>query len=88
MGLASVNFLLCSLESKWSYVDDTSALFSSPDHAYQFKEYFPSKHPNINFFHRDRSNHPEVFCKKCVLKDFAKFTGKYLPQSLFFNKVY
>ena len=28
---------------------------------------------------------PEVFCKKCVLKNFAKFTGKH--QSLFFNKV-
>ena len=30
---------------------------------------------------------PEVFCKKDVLKNFAKFTGKYLCQSLFFNKV-
>ena len=28
-----------------------------------------------------------MFCKKGVLKDFAKFTGKYLCQSLFFNKV-
>ena len=30
---------------------------------------------------------PEVFCKKVVLKNFAKFTGKHLCQSLFFNKV-
>ena len=30
---------------------------------------------------------PEVFCKKGVLKNFAKFTGKHLCQSLFFNKV-
>ena len=30
---------------------------------------------------------PEVFCKKSVLKDFTKFTGKHLCQSLFFNKV-
>ena len=29
----------------------------------------------------------EVFCKKAVLKNFAKFTGKYLCQSLFLNKV-
>ena len=29
----------------------------------------------------------KVFYKKDVLKDFAKFTGKYLSQSLFFNKV-
>ena len=28
-----------------------------------------------------------VFCKKGVLKNFAKFTGKHLCQSLFFNKV-
>ena len=25
---------------------------------------------------------PEVFCKKGVLRNFAKFTGKYLCQSL------
>ena len=30
---------------------------------------------------------PEVFYKKGVLKNFAKFTGKHLCQSLFFNKV-
>ena len=30
---------------------------------------------------------PEVFCKKCVLRSFAKFTVKHLCQSLFFNKV-
>ena len=29
----------------------------------------------------------EVFCKKGVLKNFAKLTGKHLCQSLFFNKV-
>ena len=29
---------------------------------------------------------PEVFCKKGVLRNFAKFTGKHLCQSLFFNK--
>ena len=30
---------------------------------------------------------PKVFCKKGVLRNFAKFTGKHLCQSLFFNKV-
>ena len=30
---------------------------------------------------------PEVFYKKGVLRKFAKFTGKRLCQSLFFNKV-
>ena len=34
-----------------------------------------------------RSSRPEVFCKKGVLKNFAKFTGKHFCQSLFFNKV-
>ena len=33
-----------------------------------------------------RSSRPEVFCKKSVLRNFAKFTGKYLSQCLFFNK--
>ena len=33
-----------------------------------------------------RSSHTKV-CKKGVLKNFAKFTGKNLSQSLFFNKV-
>ena len=30
---------------------------------------------------------PDVFCKKVVLRNFAKFTGKYLCQTLYFNKV-
>ena len=34
-----------------------------------------------------RSSRPEVFCRKGVLKNFTTFTGKYLCQSLFFNKV-
>ena len=35
----------------------------------------------------ERSSRPEVFCKKGVLKNVAKFTRKHLCQSLFFNKV-
>ena len=34
-----------------------------------------------------RSSCPEVFCKKDVLRNFAKFKGKHLCQRLFFNKV-
>ena len=34
----------------------------------------------------DRSSRPEVFCNKAVLRNFAKFIGKHLCQSLFFNK--
>ena len=29
---------------------------------------------------------PEVFCKKVVLRNFAKFTGNQLCQNLFFNR--
>ena len=36
---------------------------------------------------RFRSSRLNVFCKKGVLRNFAKFTGKHLCQSLFFNKV-
>ena len=34
-----------------------------------------------------KSSPSEVFCKKGVLKNFAKFTGKHLHQRLVFNKV-
>ena len=36
-------------------------------------------------FH-NRSSHPEVFCQKGALRNFAISTGKHLRQSLFFNK--
>ena len=29
----------------------------------------------------------ELFCEKGVLKNFTKFTGKHLRQSIFFDKV-
>ena len=34
-----------------------------------------------------RSSRREVFFEKGVLRNFGKFTGEYLCQSLFFNKV-
>ena len=34
-----------------------------------------------------RSSRSEVFCKRDALRNFAKFTGKHLRQSLFLNKV-
>ena len=34
-----------------------------------------------------RSSRPEVFCKKGILRNFAKITEKHLSQSFFFNKV-
>ena len=34
-----------------------------------------------------QNSRSEVFCKKFVLRNFAKFTRKHLCQSLFFDKV-
>ena len=34
-----------------------------------------------------RSRRPEVLCKKGFLKNFIRFTGKHLCQSLFFKEV-
>ena len=34
-----------------------------------------------------RSNRPEVFCEKGVLRNFGKFTGKHLCQNLFLIKL-
>ena len=34
-----------------------------------------------------RSSRPEVFGKKGVIKNFTKFTGKHLCESLFLNEV-
>ena len=34
-----------------------------------------------------RSSHPEVSYKKGAFKNFAKFTGKHLFRSFYFNKV-
>ena len=38
-------------------------------------------------FDKIRSTHRRCSVKKSVLRNFAKVTGKYLCQSLFFNKV-
>ena len=42
---------------------------------------------NLKYRKIYRSSRQEVFCKEGVLRNFAKFTGKQLRQSLFFNKV-
>ena len=35
-----------------------------------------------------RSSHLEVFCKKAVLRNFAKFTGKHQPTILLKKKLW
>ena len=39
------------------------------------------------FFKTYRSSRPEVLCKRCVLRNFTKFTGEHLCQSLFLTKL-
>ena len=47
--------------------------------------WFPTK--PIFIVQKSHSSRPEVFCQKDVLRNFAKFTGKHLRKSLFFDKV-
>ena len=42
---------------------------------------------NFVLIYLARRSHPEVFCKKGVLRNIAKLKGKHLRQSLFFDKV-
>ena len=42
---------------------------------------------NANVISRFRSSRPEEFCKKGVLINLTKLTGKHLCQSLLFNKI-
>ena len=54
------------------------------------KEFHRSKrmfYNSLGIFCFARSSRPEVFCKKGVLRNFTKLTGKYLCQILFFTKV-
>ena len=53
-------------------------------HQSNFDEYLRTlcKKAGNNF----KSSDPEMFCKKAVLRNFAKFPGKHLCQSLFFDK--
>ena len=63
--------------------------FSVP-YSLKLAEYLFSKIPlpllpnSILFFNTIRSSRPELFCKKGVLKNIAKFTVEHRCQSLFF----
>ena len=48
---------------------------------------FKKQNPHCSQKHIGKSSRPEVFCKKGVLRNFAKFTEKHLCQSLFSNEV-
>ena len=55
----------------------------SPDTSFSINAHFLSI---WNFLH-SKVLYSEVFCKKGVLRNFAKFTGKHPCQRLFFNKL-
>ena len=53
--------------------------------SFLFDSVYLNTEKNIEIF--VRSSRPEVFYKKGVLRNFAKFIGKHVCQSLFSNKV-
>ena len=90
---ARISFLLVLQADAWNFIEKGALA-----HVFSFE--FCKIFKNI-FFHRTplvvasdyfllkshRSSRPEVLCERGVLENFAKFTGKHLCQSLFFNKV-
>ena len=74
----SANFLSTIL---WTHIL-VDNVFMKINFTKQQKNKFSKKYHSLF-----RSSHPEVFCKKGVLRNFTKFIGKHLCQSLFFNKV-
>ena len=78
---------MCSFESKWlrdcpndfkpvfyrHYINDIFVLFSFPDHADKFREYLPSKHPNINFSIEKEEDDRLPFLGSGVYTNFKSF---------------
>ena len=75
-----VGVFLIKLKAYLYYIGKKIKNFFFP-YTYRIKY---SKQLTTNF---NKSSRPEVFCRKGVLSNFAKFTGKYLCQGLLFNKV-
>ena len=69
------------------YINDLSDNFLSTVKLFADDTLIFSVVHDVNTFSKDISSRPEVFCKKGVLRNFAKFTGKHLYQRLFFDKV-
>ena len=65
-------YLFHGIKFSWCYLVSCSCYLSFPIFLYSFKIY------------RVSSSHPHVFSKNDVLRNFGKFTGKHLCQSLFF----
>ena len=87
LGPALASIFMCSFESKWfrdcpndlkpvfyrRYIDDIFVLFSTPDHVDKFREYLPSKHPNINFFIEKEEDYRLPFLDIRIFRENDKF---------------
>ena len=67
-----------------SYIKNQHILLLRNNYLYSFNT---RKNHSTQYFTIGRSSRPEVFCKKGVLRNFAKFTGKHSAQVSVFNKV-
>ena len=67
------------------HVDDYKTLIGK----YKKNIYWKVKELHIDRlkYFKNQKQSPEVFCERCVPKNFTKFAGKHLCWSLFFNKV-
>ena len=78
--------------SKWCCLSERCKILNFEILLHDWKCIFLLKKFNNHFFLRIlsfkfRSSRPEVFCKKGVIRNFAKFTRKHLCQSLVIKKV-
>ena len=84
-------FFECKYDNITSYADDTTPYSCAQDISFVISELQRIAKKNFDWCRNNhlkaRSSLPNVFSKKGVLKNFAKFSGKHLSQSLFFNKV-
>ena len=58
-----------------------------PGNSLSFTFYSYSNFSDLEYFSYSQNNHRRCSVKKGVLRNFAKYTGKHLCQSLLFNKV-
>ena len=69
------------------YVDDTFALFRSPDHLKKFTNYLNSKHKNIKFTYENESSNSLPFLEILISRSENNFkTSVYHRRT--FNRVY
>ena len=84
----AVCFRNCLAKSSFWKRAKLSIKLTAPDNAFLLAGSFSVDH--ISSFHHRwfyRSSLPDVFFKKGVLRNYTKFTGKHMCQSLYFNKV-